>query len=372
MTASDEELAARLVILSLGKVGPARSRWLLSATSGVDAVEALRCRALPVSADDPPVGVSQTLVERWFADVGRVDGAELLDRHRQAGQELLVPEDPRWPFAEDPEPPVVLFATGDVDALRHGPKVGLVGTRRCTSVGRRVADGFGLEVTEGGASVVSGLALGIDGAAHLGALSASGGPKPIAVVATGLDHIYPASNAPIWEALVSDGLLLSEAPLGTAPERWRFPARNRLIAGLIDVLVVVESHSRGGALLTVDEAATRDVPVVAVPGSVASAASAGTNDLLVEGCQPVRSAADVLGLLDLSTATAAPVQQQLHLASEADRLMAEVGAGAVHIDTLVAAIGQPVAEVLALVRDLQIAGRVTLGGGWVELRVEQQ
>lgn len=373
MTSSDEELAARLVILSLGKVGPARSRWLLDANNAVEAVDALQRRALPVSAADPPVGVSRMLVERWFADARRVDGAELLDRHRQAGQELLVPEDPRWPFPADPEPPVLLFARGDLGALRHRPKVGVVGTRRCTSVGRRVADSFGLEITEGGAAVVSGLALGIDGAAHLGALSASVGPKPIAVVATGLDHIYPASNASIWESLVSDGLLLSEAPLGTAPERWRFPARNRLIAGLVDVLVVVESHSRGGALLTVDEAASRDVPVVAVPGSVGSAASAGTNDLLVDGCQPVRSAVDVLGLLDLSTATVVPVQQRLDLDPEADQLLLEVGAGAVHIDSLVAAVGRPVADVVALVRELQAAGRVSVAGGWVELpEVEQQ
>ncbi len=368
MTVSDDELAARLVILSLGKVGPARSRWLLAANSGVEVVAALRHRALPARAADPPVGVTHTLVERWFADVGRVDGAELLDRHRRAGLDLLTPDDPRWPFAADPEPPILLFAKGDVAALCHGPRVGVVGTRRCTSVGRRVADGFGQDLTEGGAAVVSGLALGIDGAAHLGSLAASTGPKPIAVVATGLDHIYPASNAPIWEALVEAGLLLSEAPLGTSPERWRFPARNRLIAGLVDLLVVVESHSRGGALLTVDEAANRGVPVVAVPGSVVSSASTGTNDLLADGCQPARSAADVLGFLDLSVATAAPVQQQLNLASGADRILAELGTGPVHIDTLVAVVGRSAADVVAVVRDLQANGHVKVAGSWVEHR----
>ena len=129
---------------------------------------------------------------------------------------------------------------------------------------------------------MSGLASGIDAAAHRGALAAGSAP-PIGVVGSGLDTVYPRGQERLWRDVASAGVLLSEAPLGGAPERWRFPARNRVIAALADVVVVVESHRRGGSLHTVDEADRRGVEVMAVPGSVRNPAAAGTNELLAEG-----------------------------------------------------------------------------------------
>src|SRR5690606_34951366 len=181
--------------------------------------------------------------------------------------------------------------------------VAIVGTRRCTGSGAGVARDLGRELAAAGVAVVSGLAAGIDGAAHRGVLDAlpehSDAVGPVGVVGCGHDIVYPARHRGLWEAVGEHGLLLSEAPLGCRPAAWRFPARNRVIAALAQVVVVVESHSRGGSLHTVTEAARRDVDVMVVPGSVRNPASEGVNQLLAEGCPPVRDAADVLVALGL-------------------------------------------------------------------------
>ena len=181
----------------------------------------------------------------------------------------------------------------------------MVGTRRATGYGRDVARGLGRDLAGAGVAVVSGLATGIDGASHEGALAARGGP-PVAVVGSGLDVAYPRHHRALWRRVAEGGLVLSEAPLGARPEPWRFPARNRVIAALSQVLVVVESHAAGGSFHTVRAAAERGVPVMAVPGPVRRPASAGTNRLLGEGCAPACEAADVLVALSLETAGSSP------------------------------------------------------------------
>ena len=160
---------------------------------------------------------------------------------------------------------------------------------------------LGSGLAAAGVTVVSGLALGIDGAAHRGALAADGAPV-VGVVGSGLDIVYPRGNRDLWDAVADAGTLLSEAPLGAEPEGWRFPARNRLLAALADVVVVVESKRAGGSMHTVEEAIRREVTVMAVPGSVRNPAAAGTNLLLSEGCAPACSTEDVLVALGLATA----------------------------------------------------------------------
>jgi DNA processing protein len=194
----------------------------------------------------------------------------------------------------------VLFARGSLDAL-SAPRVAIVGTRRCTGAGAGFARELGRELTAVGVSVVSGLALGIDGAAHRGVLDAGG--APVGVVGCGLDVVYPARHRDLWARVADEGLLLSESPLGVRPAGWRFPARNRIIAALAELVVVVESHAAGGSMHTVREAADRGIEVMVVPGSVRSPAAAGTNQLLSEGCAPVRDAADVMVALGLSAVT---------------------------------------------------------------------
>jgi len=206
------------------------------------------------------------------------------------------------PLDIDPDPPAVLFADGTVGALDVRPRVAVVGTRRCTRYGTEVARHLGRALARAGCSVVSGLAVGIDAAAHLGALAAEGAP-PVAVVASGLDVVYPPGNRGLWQRVVEHGVVVSEYPPGVAPARWRFPARNRIIAGLADALVVVESHAEGGSLHTVDAALERDRPVFVVPGPIRSPASAGTNRLLADGAQALCTVDDLLdgmGLVPLA------------------------------------------------------------------------
>ncbi|MBV8982099.1 MAG: DNA-protecting protein DprA, partial [Acidimicrobiia bacterium] len=202
-------------------------------------------------------------------------------------------------LAADHEAPAVLFSMGDLTAL-DGPRVAIVGSRRCTRYGRDVAFQLGKGLAREGVRVVSGLALGIDGAAHLGALAAGdGAAPPVAVVGSGLDVVYPRCHAQLWHEIGEAGVVLSEAPLGARPEPWRFPARNRILAALADVLVVVESRAKGGSWHTVKAADTRDVTVMAVPGPVSSPASSYTNELLFTGSSPARDVDDVLVALDL-------------------------------------------------------------------------
>ncbi len=177
----------------------------------------------------------------------------------------------------------------------------IVGTRRCTSYGADVARQLGRDLAAAGVTVVSGLALGIDGAAHEGALGASSTP-PVAVVGSGLDVVYPPRHRHLWDRVAAAGVIVSEAPPAALPEGWRFPRRNRILAALSTVVVVVECHASGGSLSTVRAALERDRPVMAVPGSVRSPSSVGTNRLLADGAVPATDADDVLIALSLAGA----------------------------------------------------------------------
>ena len=214
----------------------------------------------------------------------------------------ITPGDPAFPksLAHDPKPPVRIYGLGDPALLQEGvPRVAIVGARRCTHYGRDVARKFGRELAAAGVSVVSGLALGIDGAAHEGALLAPGGAPPVGVVASGLDVVYPKRHRRLWASVAERGCLITEAAFGINPEPWRFPERNRIIAALSNIILVVEAHHSSGTRHTVDAGIARGVPVMAVPGPVGSSASDGANQLLREGCAPACELDDVLAALGL-------------------------------------------------------------------------
>jgi DNA processing protein len=217
-------------------------------------------------------------------------------------------------LASDHEAPAVLFARGELALLDDRARVAVIGTRQCTHYGKAVARQIGRDLGELGVTVVSGLAAGIDAAAHEGALAGAGchdpdagpgvhRPVPIGVVGSGFDVVYPPVNARLWERVATGGLLLSEAPPGAPPEPWRFPARNRIIAALAHVLVVVESHAAGGSMHTVRAAWERGVEVLAVPGSIHSPSSVGTNILLREGGQPYTDVDDAIVALNRARPT---------------------------------------------------------------------
>ncbi len=280
---------------------------------------------------------------------------------------------------DDLDPAPILFRRGRVpDPV--APAVAIVGTRRCTPTGRSVAMELGAGLASAGVTVVSGLALGIDGAAHRGALAADAAPV-VGVVGSGLDVVYPRGNRDLWDAVASAGTLLGEAPLGAEPEGWRFPARNRLLAALADVVVVVESKRAGGSMHTVEEAIRREVTVMAVPGSVRNPAAEGTNLLLSEGCAPACSTEDVLVALGLATAGAAggfvqraragvvnPMGGQIDidgLDSLQRRLLDLLDDGPVSLDALVLRAGAPAPDVLVAAEGLERLGLLARDGALV-------
>jgi len=288
----------------------ARARACAAALLGLPGMTPVRCAAL-LDGMGPPVAWSAVRAgthpgdrARRFTAAARVVDPELVARrYHEVGADVLLPGSRGYPAAlvGDPGAPAVLCALGDATVLEARPAVALVGTRSATPYGAKVASELGRDLAGAGVVVVSGLARGIDAAAHSGALAAGpGAAPPVAVVGTGLDVHYPEEHRTLWERVAGAGAVLSESPLRTGPLPRVFPARNRIIAGLSDVVVVVESLRDGGSLYTAEAAARRAIPVCAVPGSVHSRASAGTNGLLVDGCAPVRDAADVLAAVALA------------------------------------------------------------------------
>ena len=260
-------------------------------------------------------------------------------------------------LAELHDPPAHLFVSGASDDLLSRPAVAVVGARSCSAYGVQVARGLGRELAAAGLVVVSGLARGIDGEAHRGALDA-GGPT-VAVLGCGIDRDYPRAHADLARRIRETGLVVSEYPPGTEPTPWRFPARNRIIAGLALATVVVEARSRSGALGTADFALELGRDVFAVPGEITAALSAGTNDLLRQGAAPLLSAGDVLSALGLERA--APASPQV--SRRAAELLERLADGAFGMDELIRASSGASADVAAGLVELELAGLVSQADG---------
>jgi DNA processing protein len=256
------------------------------------------------------------------------------------------------------DPPPLLYLRGDTDAaVLSEPCVAVVGARSCSSYGRAVGRMLGRELARAGLVVVSGMARGVDGEAHRGALEAEG--KTVAVLGCGVDRDYPAAHAELARRICERGLVVSEYEPGVEPAPWRFPARNRVIAGLSRATVVVEARERSGALITADFALEEGREVLAVPGEITSALSAGTNALLRLGATPVTAAGDVLEALGVE-----PVEPVAPEVGEPARtLLAGLRDGALTADELVRASGVDAAQASAALLELELAGAVALEDG---------
>ncbi len=319
----------------------------------------------------------ERLVERWHREARGIEPGVVWRRIVAEGVGVAVLGGAGYPpcLAGDVEPPAILFHRGSPESIA-GPRVAIVGTRRCTATGVSVALELGRDLTEAGVSVISGLAAGIDAAAHRGALAACrhGGPAPgpaaaapIGVAANGLDIVYPRGHAELWHAVAGAGVLLSETPLGCRPERWRFPARNRIIATLADLVVVVESHRRGGSLYTVDEAERRGIDVMAVPGSVRNPAAGGANALIAEGRAPVTSAEDVLVALGLQPAGRRSRVDRRPPPDHGDKAVLDaLGWQPATLDQLVLRTGRELGSLVLALHRLDETGWVVRRGGWYE------
>jgi DNA processing protein len=267
--------------------------------------------------------------------------------HRRIG-----PGHPDYPTGlldlEDPPP---LFVAGETSPA---PAVGVVGTRTCTRYGVALAEAMGAALARAGWITVSGLARGIDAAAHRGALAAGG--EAVAVLGCGVDIVYPTENRSIYDRILEgQGAVMSEYPPGTRPDRWRFPARNRIIAAIASAVVVVEASARGGALITARLAAELGRPVFAVPGDVDRPASMGCNLLIRDGAHPALGPGDLIEELELVLgvpAKAAPDAEVIPTTGWA-------------VDDLPEIWGCTPAQALARITMLEVSGRIRRDGGLI-------
>jgi DNA processing protein len=255
------------------------------------------------------------------------------------------------------DPPTTLYVRGAVGALA-APGVAVVGARSCSAYGAQVARAVARDLAAAGVAVVSGLARGVDGEAHRGALESGG--QTIAVLGCGIDRDYPRSHAELARRIAASGAVVSEYPAGVEPAPWRFPARNRIIAGLSLATVVVEARERSGALITADFALELGRDVFAVPGEITSALSAGTNDLLRQGAAPLTAVRDVFEALGIETQSSAPAAA---VSNAAAALLVLLGDGAAGADELVRASGFSSAEVAAALVELELAGLAAQADG---------
>lgn len=304
--------------------------------------------------------ISAPRTARFRAFARSFDMSAFAERLARKGIRWLPRSDGRYPalLRAIHDPPAGLFLRGGApEELLSAPAVSVVGARSCSSYGAQVARTLGRELAAAGLVVVSGLARGVDGEAHRGALEAGG--ATVAVLGCGVDRDYPAAHASLAASIRETGLVVSEYAPGVEPAPWRFPARNRIIAGLARATVVVEARERSGALITADLALEEGREVFAVPGEITSRLSAGSNQLLRLGATPATSAADVLESFGLEPAAA--VVPDLGRAGE--RVLARLRDSPATADELARATGTGTAEVAVALTELELAGLVAEAEG---------
>ncbi len=310
--------------------------------------------------------VEPALAERLLHHECEADIEAALDWAAQPGNRLLTLADADYPqsLLSADDPPLLLYAKGDT-ALLNRPMLAVVGSRNATPQGARDAEAFAQALGDAGLTIVSGLALGIDAAAHRGALATAS--ATVAVIGTGADRLYPARNQALARTIAEKGVVLSEFPLGTPALASNFPRRNRIIAGLGLGCLVVEAALRSGSLITARLAAEAGREVFAIPGSIHSSLSRGCHQLIRQGAKLVESATDILEELRWeASATAGAVDDPASAAGNGDeqRVLAFLGHAPCALDTLSARSGLTPADLLAMLLPMELAGRVAqLPGG---------
>ncbi|MCW5667662.1 MAG: DNA-processing protein DprA [Piscinibacter sp.] len=347
-----EELAAWLRLIATPGLGRASVRKLLRAFGSPEAVlgctvadrRAVAGAALAEQLATPPEGFDDLLrrTEAWLAD-----GDE--------PHAIVTLGDPGYPplLLQTADPPLLLHLAGRAE-LATAPSIAIVGSRNPTPQGREHALAFGRELSNAGWTIVSGLALGVDGAAHEGALAGAG--STVAVVGTGLDQIYPRRHAGLHHRIAQQGLVVSEYLLGTPPLRENFPVRNRLIAGLSRGTLVVEAALQSGSLITARLAAEAGREVFALPGSLHSPQARGCHALIRQGAVLVETAQDIFS--ELAFVAPTPAEPPPPAAAAEDPLVQALGFDPVGLDELVLRTGLPAAELNARLLDLELSGRV--------------
>lgn len=356
------DLAGYVALALAPNIGPARLRTLLDACGSPDgafsAPFALLC-SLPGFSRAAATGVRSAR---------REEGQRVLRQTEAAGGQVLTALDDAFPAAlrDIPDAPVLLFAVGAIDLL-HRPAVAIVGSRDHSAYGAAVCRLVAGRAAEAGIVVVSGMARGLDAAAHHAALDAGGASA--GVLGNGLGVIYPAANRLLYDRMRTHGLLVTEFAPGERPHAGSFPRRNRLISGLARVTVVIEAAAGSGTMITVESALAQGREVMAVPGAITSAVSVGTNRLIRDGATPLLEADDLLAFYPEAAVTRSappavqagsgappPLPDDLSAAERAIALL--VGAEPLHLDALAAQTTEPVSAVLSTLSALEIRGVV--------------
>ena len=306
----------------------------------------------------------RTLLRQFCAGRRNIDLNREMDRVAQTGATLITLEDETYPrlLRTLPDRPILLYLRGDI-VFGSEHFLAVVGTRKASRYGWDVAYQLSDELARQGVTVISGMAHGIDAAAHRGALNAGG--KTIAVVATGIDKVYPRENADLAQEIAANGAIVSEMPLGTAPLGKNFPQRNRIISGLSLGVLVAEAPIKSGALNTVSHAIEQGRDVFAVPHNIYSPSGQGGNILIQEGAKLVASAEDILeellvSYINVDTRSRA---QEIQPANEAeDLILQQLSADPVHVDFIVRQTELPTATVTSTLTMLELKGLAESAG----------
>ncbi|MGC8719336.1 MAG: DNA-processing protein DprA [Thermodesulforhabdaceae bacterium] len=367
----DKRKIAWLTLALIPELGP-RSLWkLYRAFGGAEEILSTRetelMRRCSIRARTARAIVEKRALKDPFSE---------WDRLQACGVKFITWEDEEYPalLRHIPDPPLFLFAKGSYRP-EHAAAVAIVGTRKASARGLMIAERLATDLARHGITVVSGLAIGIDSAAHRGALKAGG--DTIAVMGSGLDVPYPRVNRDLIEQIAGSGVVFSEYPLGTPPEKWRFPLRNRIVSGLSAGVVVVEAGLKSGALITARLALEQGREVFAVPGPVGDERAAGANKLIKEGAKLVEDVRDIMEecaswFKDLSTfragslrpreiISASPEQSQKGLGSPRDeelKILQVLGSEPEHIDKICEKTGLACASVLSLLTMMELKGLV--------------
>lgn len=351
MTEDEAYIALNMV----PKVGPVRVRALLDAFGSPQAI----LSASPAQLSRVP-GVGPETAEslrNWSAAADLKGELAAVEKFGACVVTLASPDYPAL-LREIHDPPTVLYVWGTFeDRDRHA--IGVVGTRKPSFYGSECAKKFSYQLAYAGMTVVSGLARGVDTAAHQGALAAKG--RTIAVIGSGLLSIYPSENIPLAELITQSGAVVSEFPMATKADRQTFPMRNRIISGMTSGLLVVEAGSRSGALISANQAADQGRTLYAIPGRIDQPNAAGPNRLIQQGAKLVTSAADILdeaGLLFAETPAMTPPTPAVELSGDEARVHAALGDGEPLMDDVVERSGLPTHVVSSTLLALELRGLV--------------
>lgn len=356
----DPDLLYLLALSMIKDIGPIMARRLIGTFKSAEEVFKQDERSL---MEVEGIGKERARAIKEFS--GWKEPEDILRRCRLLGIEIISEESPLYPenLKTVQDAPLILYMKGrPLPQDRYA--IAIVGSRRCSEYGRRVSEKLSSELAERGITIVSGLARGIDTTAHTGALKAGG--RTAGVFASGLDRVYPPENRELVRKIIERGFVISEFPPGTRPDKENFPRRNRLISGLGLGVIVVEAEAESGALITADYGLEQGREVFAVPGSIFSKTSEGTNNLIKKGAKPVSSVEDIIeelgpklrGLRDTSAAGDLRTFSELEFSDREKAIIKIMEQEPLHIDEIARKSGRPVSEISSVLLELELKGVV--------------